>query len=180
MKGFQKTKILKPGETQHISLKVKGLQLKFWNEQKLEYVVYNGSYQFQLGKSSENIVDSATVNIRGKIMPKVFHVTVEPENLIFNVGDELDLTEKNKWIKSDIDRSEPHLVADHIVEAVYNNGTFLDPPDPRFAYKSSNNAVAQVSHDGIVRFVGSGVATITVTIDGVSGSTVFVVKQQGK
>lgn len=178
LKGFQKTKILEPGQTEHISLIVKGIQLTNWNEQDKKEIVYNGDYQFQLGKNSSDIVDSQTVNVQGTLTPKILYVTVEPENLTYKAGDELDLKGKNKWIESDVTPARKGFIpeADHIIEAVNNDESFADLSKMTINYKSSNNAIAQVSSDGIVKFIAQGVATISATIEGITGSAVFVVK----
>lgn len=178
LKGFQKTKLLQPGETQHISLVVHGDQLAFWNEEQMKELVYPGDYQFKLGENARDIVDSVKVHIEGTLTPKIAHVTLAPEALIYHVGDQVNLKAKNKWLADDTDpnREEPHPEADHILEAVYNDGRFADLNKIPIQYHSSNSAVAQVSQDGMVRFVGPGVVTISATIQGVTGSTVFVVK----
>ncbi|HKK46181.1 MAG TPA: glycoside hydrolase family 3 C-terminal domain-containing protein [Balneolaceae bacterium] len=178
LKGFQKTNELKPEETQHVTLKVKGSNLSFWNEDEMKRVVYNGTYQFKVGYNSRDFADSAAVNIQGNLTPKVTHVTVQPEAIVYHVGDTIDLNSKNQWIKSDIDpaREQPHEMADHIVEAVYNNSSFVDLSDKDVSYKSSDNSVAKVGEDGVVKATGKGVATITATVDGESGSAVIVVQ----
>ncbi len=178
LKGFQKTRNLKPGQTQHITLKVKAINLAFWNEQKLKRVVYNGSYQFQVGYNSHKIAGSKRVNIQGKLTPKVTHVTIQPPKLVYHVGETLNLNDKNKWIKSDIDQNmaQPHATADNIVETVRNNGSFINLAQAHVNYHSSDNSVAAVDADGVVKAKNPGVATIIATVDGVSGSTVIVVK----
>jgi len=180
LNGFQKTKMLEPGQTEHISLIVNCTQLANWNKYHKKEVVYNGNYQFQLAKNSSDIVDSQMVNIKGILTAKIVHVTVEPENLVYEVGDVLDLNSKNKWIESDVTAARKGFVpeADHIIEAVNNDGSFVDLSKTKINYHSSNDAVAQVSADGIVKFSGVGVVTITANIQGVSGSAVFAVKQK--
>ncbi len=178
LEGFQKTNDLKPGETQHITLNVKASNLSFWDESKLKSVVYNGAYQFQVGYNSSDIADSATVNIQGTLTPKVVHVTVQPEKLVYHVGDTINLKGKNKWIKSDVnpDREQTHAVADNIIEAANNDGSFVNLANAHVQYHSSDNLVATVSDNGMVKATGQGVTTISATVDGVSGSTVIVVK----
>lgn len=178
LEAFQKTKVLQPGQSQHITLTINLANLSFWDEDKLKSVVYDGSYQFQVGYNSSDIADSVDVNIQGALTPQVTYVTVQPEKLIYHVGDEVNLTGKNQWIKSDVrpDREEQHAVADHIVEAVNNDGSFVDLSNTHIFYKSSNNAVAKVGDNGVVDAVGRGVATITATVDGHSGSSVIVVE----
>lgn len=174
LEGFQKTEDLQPGQTQHISLKVNASNLAMWNENKLKSVVYNGVYGFQIGYNSRTMA----VNIQGELTPKIVHVTLQPEKLIYHVGETINLNGKNKWIKSDINpaREELHATADNIMEAVNNDGSFADLANARIIYQSNNQSVAQVNDKGIVKAVRIGVATITATVDGISGSMVMVVK----
>jgi len=111
--------------------------------------------------------------------PRVKHVTVQPEKLIYKVGETFDLNGRNRWIKSDInpEREQDHPTADHIVEVVYNNGSFVDLSQKEVQYQSSNTSVASISNDGIVKATGAGVATISAKVDGVEGSTVIVVRK---
>jgi beta-glucosidase-like glycosyl hydrolase len=178
LEGFQKTKDIQPGENQKITLTVNAADLAFWNEKELKSVVYNGVYQLQIGYNSSDIADSANVNIQGKLTPRITHVTVQPEQLIYHVGDIIDLKVKNKWIKSDVDpdQEEQHAVADNIIEAVNNDGSFVNLADTQIKYSSNNPSAASVSDNGIVKMLAPGVATITATIKNVSGTTVILVK----
>lgn len=178
LEGFQKTKTLQPGETQHISLTVKTSQLAMWNEKVMRSGVYNGTYQFQIGYNSRNIAASEPVNIQGTLTPKVTYVTVELPKLIYHTGETINLRGKNKWIKSDVNTAlaQPHPVADHIIEAVRNNDSFLNLRNANVHYSSNNYSIVRISTQGVLKAVGPGVATITATVDGIKGSTVLVVK----
>lgn len=178
LQGFRKTNILVPGQTEHISLHIKGIQLANWNQQEKKETVYSGTYQFQLGKDSHDIVDSQSVNMQGTLTPKVKYVTIEPENLVYQPGDELNLNGKNQWIASDVTLSRQDEIpeADHIIEAVNNDESFVDLSKVKVNYQSDNKEVAMVSPDGMVKFLSPGVVTISAVIDGVKGSAVFVVK----
>lgn len=179
LEGFQKTETLKPGQTQHIAINVKISQLAMWNEEAFKSMVYNGNYQFEIGYNSSDIAASKNVEIRGQLTPKVKYVTVELPKLIYHVGETFNLNGKNKWIKSDINTAlaQPHPIADNIVEAVLNNSSFLNLKNAKVQYSSNNDSVVKVSRDGKVKAVGPGVTTINVTVNGVSGSTVIVVKR---
>jgi beta-glucosidase len=178
LEGFQKTKTLQPGQSQHISISVKAGDLQLWNEQALKWVVYNGNYGFEIGYNASDITDSEPVSIHGKRVPKVKYVTVQPQKLIYNVGETFNMNGKNKWLKGDINenREQPHARADHIVEAVYNNGSFVHLANAQVQYSSNNKSVVRVNKNGLVKAIGRGVATISATVDGISGSTVIVVK----
>lgn len=140
--------------------------------------MHNGLYQFQVGYNSSDIADTADVNIQGELKPKVVYVTVQPEDLIYHVGETINLNDKNKWIKSDINPAleERHAVADNIIEAVNNDGSFVNLADAHIQYHSDHTSVASVSDKGIVKAISQGIATITATVNGVSGGTVIVIK----
>ncbi len=178
LEGFQKTTTLEPGQTEHITLNVKVSQLVLWNERDFRSVVYSGDYHFQIGFNSSDTAAIKNVNIQGQLTPKVQHVTVELPKLVYHVGETINLNGTNKWIKSDINTAlaQPHPEADNIVEAVYNNNSFVKLADANVYYSSNNESVVNVNQKGIVSAKGPGVATITVTVDGVSGSSVVVVK----
>jgi beta-glucosidase-like glycosyl hydrolase len=179
LEGFQRTGVLAPGRSQRISLAVKVPDLSEWDESSLKQVVYNGAYQFQVGANSATVAGAGTVRVRGAITPRVQYVTVQPDQVIFQPGQTLDLTGKNPWIAPDTNPSleQPHASADNIVEAVNNDQSFADLSRARVRYASSDPAVATVTRDGKLTAVGHGTATISVTVDGVTGTTPVVVQQ---
>ncbi|MBB3188101.1 glycoside hydrolase family 3 C-terminal domain-containing protein [Microbacter margulisiae] len=178
LEGFAKTEDLQPGQSQHITLTLTAANLALWNEKELKSMVYNGAYQIQLGYNSQDIASSNDVNIQGELTSQIEHVTLQPEQLVYPIGATVNLMDKNKWIESDIikAREERHAVADRILEAVNNDGSFVDLSKVHIHYQSNNPKVAKVNDAGVVKAVGTGVATITATINGVSGSMVMVVK----
>ncbi len=177
LEGFQKTAVLKPGQTQRIAVPVKISDLAFWNEQQHKNVVYDGRYQFQVASNAEDVMGAATVAIRGATRPRVSYVTVQPDQVIFTPGQRLDLTGKNPWIADDTTQATQHVPADNIVQAVNNDETFVDLAHTHVRYRSSNTNVATVSKTGTVQTIAAGVATISVTVKGVTGSTPVLVKQ---
>ncbi|HEY1643313.1 MAG TPA: glycoside hydrolase family 3 C-terminal domain-containing protein [Streptosporangiaceae bacterium] len=177
--GFRRTAVLQPGHTQHISLTVKVASLSFWDEQKLRQVVYDGPYQFGVGPDSGDIVASPRIQVTGTITPRVQYVTVQPDRVVFQPGDTLNLAARNPWIGNDTSPAleQPHASADNIVEAVDNNQSFIDLSHVKVSYHSSNPDVASVSPAGQVTMVAHGVATISATVNGVTGSAPVVVQQ---
>ncbi|MFI1092604.1 glycoside hydrolase family 3 C-terminal domain-containing protein [Streptomyces sp. NPDC020917] len=176
--GFRKTRVLQPGATQHITLRVNVPDLAFHDGQKAKDVVYEGTYRFDVGPDSATTAGSAAVAVRGSLTPHLRYVTVQPENVVYQAGDTVDLTARNQWIKDDTDpAAQPgrnmSVTADHVVEAVNDDGSFLDLSAARVTYRSSDPSVATVSPKGLVTAVGSGVATIDVTVNGVTGSAVI-------
>jgi len=180
--GFQKTKVLKPGQSQRLTLTAQIPGLEIWDANAMKSVVYDGAYGFAVGASSADIRSTATVRVTGSITPRVQTVTVQPDQTDFQVGQTLDLTGKNPWIADDTTGvgSVPQgrnmsVTADSIVEAADNDGSFADLSKAHVTYRSSDSRVATVDHKGLVTAVGTGAATITATVNGVSGSTPIVV-----
>ncbi|MGC9150987.1 MAG: glycoside hydrolase family 3 C-terminal domain-containing protein [Microbacter sp.] len=178
LNGFAKTSLLSPGDKEHITLKINLQDLARWDEDSLKSVVYNGNYQIQIAYNSSDVAESKTIKVEGELTPKIVHVTLLPEKLIYQVGEKFYLKNKNKWIESDVTpaREERHAVADRMLEAVNNDGSFVDLSKVKVHYQTNHPKVATVSDAGEVKAVGPGVATITATINGVSGSMVLVVK----
>jgi beta-glucosidase-like glycosyl hydrolase len=177
--GFQKTQVLAPGHSQHISITVAASSLSRWDENSLKQVVDPGNYQFQVATDADDVVDSGTVQVAGTLTPQVQYVTVQPGQTTFKPGDTVDLTGKNPWIADDTNaaQEQPHAVADNIVEAVNNDQSFVDLKNAKVSYLSSNPAVATVSPTGTVTTIAHGAAQISVTVNGVTGTMPVVVKQ---
>jgi beta-glucosidase len=175
--GFQKTDVLQPGQTETIAIPVKISDLALWDQQQHKDVVYDGTYQFQVATSSSDVVGSDTVAVTGAITPRVQYVTVQPDQVEFTPGQSLDLTGKNPWIKDDTGQADQHVPADNIVEAVNNDESFVNLANAHVTYASSNPAVASVSNTGTVQTIAAGTTTISVTVNGHTGSTPIVVKQ---
>ncbi|HEX4223430.1 MAG TPA: glycoside hydrolase family 3 C-terminal domain-containing protein [Pseudonocardiaceae bacterium] len=177
--GFQKTNVLKPGQSQNITLTVSLPSLTIWDQNAAKSVVYDGNYAFKVGTSASDIAGTATVAVTGALTPKVQEVTVQPDQVDYQVGQTLDLTGKNPWIKDDTDPTQEQrnlsITADNIVEAADNDGSFADLTKTPVSYRSSDPTVATVSDKGLVTAVGDGTATITATVNGVCGSTPIVV-----
>ncbi|MBM9503000.1 glycoside hydrolase family 3 C-terminal domain-containing protein [Actinacidiphila acididurans] len=176
--GFQKTGTLRPGATQHITLRVRVPDLAFHDGQQAKQVVYDGNYRFEVGPDATTTAGSARVTVHGSLTPHVKYVTVQPEAVVYDAGDTIDLTARNHWIKDDTDpTAQPGrnlgVTADHVVEAVNDDGSFLDLSGAKVRYTSSDPSVATVSGKGLVTAVGNGVATISATVHGVTGSAVI-------
>ncbi|MEC3992125.1 glycoside hydrolase family 3 C-terminal domain-containing protein [Actinacidiphila sp. DG2A-62] len=176
--GFQKTRNLRPGETQHVTLRVRVADLAFHDGGSARQVVYDGGYRFEAGPDSATTAGSATVTVRGKLTPHVQYVTVQPESVVYDAGATVDLTARNRWIKDDTDpTAQPGrnlaVTADHVVEAVNDDGSFVDLSKAGVRYSSSDPSVATVSKKGVVTTVGNGVATIRATVGGVTGTAVI-------
>jgi beta-glucosidase len=179
LEGFRRTNVLAPGHSQHIKLTVPVASLSFWDEAALKQVVYNGPYTFGVGPNSADMAAQGNVAVKGYLTPRVQYVTVEPDQVIFNPGQTLNLTGANPWLAPDTDPAleQKHAPAANIVEAVDNNQAFVNLSQAHVTYYSSNPRVASVSKSGVMTAVGDGVTNINVTVNGVTGSTPIVVQQ---
>nr|WP_053212105.1 glycoside hydrolase family 3 C-terminal domain-containing protein [Streptomyces antibioticus] len=178
--GFKNTGVLQPGEKLHVTLPVKASDLSVWNPSTSKQTVFPGAWTLKVASGSATVQSTATVTVTGTLTPKVTTVTVQPGKLVYHAGETLDLTRKNPWIKDDTDpakeQRDTSITADDIVEAVDNDQSFADLSKTSVTYSSSNPAVATVNSAGIVTAGADGVATIKVTVGGVTGSMVMVVK----
>jgi beta-glucosidase-like glycosyl hydrolase len=177
--GFQRTSTLAPGQSQRITLTVPVSSLSFWDEKKLQQVVYDGTYDFGVGGSSSAMAVIGPVTVSGGLTPRVRYVTVQPGQVMFTPGQTLNLTGTNPWIAPDTNASleQRHAPAASIVEAVRTDQSFVNLSQAKVSYSSSNPSVASVNSRGVMTAVGAGVATISVAVDGVTGSAVVVVQQ---
>ena len=179
--AFQKTRVLRPGQTQHLTLRVKVSDLALWDTAHSRETVSNGTYRFRLGTDAASIVAERNVRVTGTLKPTVQYVTVQPEAVAYNAGQTFSLAAANRWLADDTNASEQpdrdlNVHADKIVEAVNSDQSFVDLSRAHVSYASSDPRVASVDKEGRVRAIKDGVATITVTVDGVRGSAPIVVR----
>ncbi|HZC51977.1 MAG TPA: glycoside hydrolase family 3 C-terminal domain-containing protein, partial [Mycobacterium sp.] len=179
--GFAKTNQLAPGQSQHVNIKVPLSNLSMWDTAASREAVTDGTYTFKIGTDATDIVASKDVQVTGALTPHVQYVTVQPPAVDYQAGQSLDLTGTNKWLADDTNPAEEtdrnlNIKADNIIEAVNNNESFVDLSTAHVKYASSNPSVASVDSNGVVHAIKDGVATITVTVNGVSGSTPIVVQ----
>lgn len=175
--GFAKTRTLRPHQSQRVTLAVPLRQLSMWNEATRRQEVHTGRYQFVVGPDSATAALRDAVRVTADATPRLRAVTVQPPQVTFAPGDRLDLTGDNPWIADDTGQAAQHVKATRIVEAVRSDQTFADLRQARITYRSSNPRVAAVRPDGTVRLGATGVATLSVTVGGVTGSVPVTVKE---
>jgi hypothetical protein len=179
--GFQKTGQLRPGQSQHVNLKVKLSDLALWDTAHSRAAVTDGTYKFSVGTDATHLVATKTVQVAGSLTPQVQYVTVQPQSVAYQVGQTIDLTGANKWLADDTNTAEEPdrnlgIAANNVVEAVNSDQSFVDLRSAHVKYTSSDPTVASVDSNGLVRAIKDGVATITVDVNGVSGSAPIVVQ----
>jgi beta-glucosidase len=175
--GFAKTHVLRPGQTQRVSLALTLSQLSVWNAQARRQEVPRGDYRLAIGPDSATAALRGTLPVTADARPRLQAVTTQPPKSLFAPGETMDLTADNPWIRDDTAQADDHVKASHVVEAVRSDQTFVDLRHARITYRTSNPRVAQVSPKGVVTTVATGVATIGVTVDGVTGSFPIAVKE---
>jgi beta-glucosidase-like glycosyl hydrolase len=179
--AFQKTQRLAPGQKQRLTLRVRVADLALWDTAHSRFAAPEGTYRFRIGTDSATTVAERDVRVTGRGRPSVKYVTVQPESVVYRAGQTFNLAGTNRWLADDTKRAEEpdrnlKVRADHIVEAVNDDQSFADLSRAHVRYTSSDPSVASVDRDGKVRAVKDGVATITATVDGVSGSAVIAVQ----
>ena len=65
LKGFAKTGLLKPGESETVTIELTSRDFAHWNDECNAYVHYTGEYEIQIAKNANEIVLSAPVDIEG-------------------------------------------------------------------------------------------------------------------
>ncbi|HUR02580.1 MAG TPA: glycoside hydrolase family 3 C-terminal domain-containing protein, partial [Nonomuraea sp.] len=61
--GFHKTKVLRPGATEHVALTVKIADLALWDAKTMRSYVPAGTYRFEVGAGSADIAASSLVRV---------------------------------------------------------------------------------------------------------------------
>ncbi len=69
LKGFAKTKLLKPGESETVKFELTSRDFAHWSEDLKAYVHYTGEYEIQIAKNANDIVLTSPVDIDG-VLPK--------------------------------------------------------------------------------------------------------------
>ena len=181
LRGFARSRVLEPGQRQRFEFTVKLSDLSFWDNQQHRRRVYPGIYLFQLGPDSGTVSQQRTLWIGEEPTPRIQLVTVKPGQVVFAPGETLDLTARNPWLADDTDPAHQpgrdlSVTADRIVEAVRTDETFADLRKANVRYATSDPRVVTVDPHGILTARQPGVATVEVTVDGVTGATPIVVR----
>lgn len=75
LKTFAKTRLLKPGESQELTLEVETAQLASFDESRSAWIMEPGNYLLRVGTSSADTVVAATIQLDGKaVVSKVTNI----------------------------------------------------------------------------------------------------------
>ena len=66
LKAYAKTRLLKPGESQTLTLQVKTADLASFDESASAWVVAEGAYQFLVGVSSQDIKATLSADVKAQ------------------------------------------------------------------------------------------------------------------
>lgn len=158
LKAFDKV-ALKAGEKKTVTLDLDLSDCYFWDEDAGHNVYDQGKYTIQVGPSSADATALETsFTMDGELTPELANVTVRGDRLLLNAAN------ASKVVTAE-------------VTATMNDDSFHELKAGEVKYTSSNDKVAMVDENGIVRPVASGVASITaaVTVNGKTMSESFPV-----
>lgn len=79
LKGFVKTKLLSPGETQTVSFEIKADDLASYNSDSMEWIADAGKYTVKVGASSANIKLSGNFELTKNIVTEKCHKVLIPK-----------------------------------------------------------------------------------------------------
>jgi beta-glucosidase len=161
--GFQKV-FLAPGQTRHITFPVKASDLAFFNETSNRYQVDDGRYGLQLGTSSSDIAEQASIRVTGTLRPAPQTVTVQP----VMPGDAANDVAQRVFfpVGATIVPQVTVSLSDQSLTGYITKGQSTPLlPGTIVRYTSDRPHVVNVSAGGsILRAVGAGPATITATV----------------
>ena len=176
LEGFQKV-TLNAGETKTVDFTVEVPDLAFFDNDLNKWVVDNGRYGVQISTSSAdaNIQLQDYVQVSGTLTPILEVVTVKPHQ----ADDEaLDIPARVIYQKGRtiVPQVTVAMNDDTLYGYILKDNSKPFPAGMTFEYSSNRPEVVSVGVDGVIRAVGGGVATVTVTVnyEGVSKSTHFV------
>jgi hypothetical protein len=174
--GFRRTRALRPGASQRITIAVPLIErLRHWNAKLGREVVYPGAWRFRIGRSSRSIVRSLPVRITGSIPRTIATVSLAPPLSALNTGQTLDLRGRNPWLDG-LAPTQYQRDGDTIISAVRRDDSFADLTNVPITFTSNRPDVLRVDANGLVTAAAPGVATLTVKVGSATASAPFVVR----
>jgi len=78
LKGFSKTRLLQPGESQPVTFSIREADLVSYHTDKSEWIADEGQYMVKIGASSRDIKQTATFKVGSKIVTETDHKVLQP------------------------------------------------------------------------------------------------------
>ncbi|WP_345630256.1 glycoside hydrolase family 3 C-terminal domain-containing protein [Rugosimonospora acidiphila] len=179
LEGFQKVSV-PAGHTKRVTLPIKIADLAFYNEKDQRFEVDPGAYGIQLSTSSadSDIQAQGTINVKGALTPKPSVLTAQPR--IMTTDDARGISQRVMFPEGvTIDPGLTVAMNDDSLSGWIAPGQSKSfPAGMTFSYSSDRPQVVSVDHNGKIRTVANGAATVTATVryKGKSASTSFVVR----
>jgi beta-glucosidase len=82
LKGFKKTNLLKPGESQVINFDISKMDLASFDQKLSSWVAEKGTYSVKIGASSKDIKETATFTVGGDLVVKKESSALLPNGII--------------------------------------------------------------------------------------------------
>src|SRR5206468_1194236 len=82
LKGFAKTGLLQPGQSQTINLVIEPKDLASYDSQREAWIADAGSYKLLIGSSSKNIRQSGTFTLAKELVVEKNHSALKPQTPI--------------------------------------------------------------------------------------------------
>lgn len=167
LKGFVKTQLLQPGETETVEIELNVRDMYLFSEADQKDFVPEGGYTAYIAKNANDTSIAETFEVTGTLASELKTVKAVPDGVSLN-----------GLIREDGTALESVTNVKANLSAVMSDEVFYDLANADVKYESSNSNVATVDANGTVSSGATeGVATITctVTIDGVTKTDSFPV-----
>ncbi len=167
---------LRPHETRRVDFTIDVPDLAFFDAGAGRYAVAQGIYGLQLSTSSRDVAQQAFVTVTGELRPRPVVVTAKPR-----AGDDAAQAILQRVVFPPNTVIDPQLTVAMRDDTLYGYVTKGAgrplPQGMRVHYRSNRPEVVSVSDAGVLRTVGSGVATVSASVEygGTGASTEFVV-----
>lgn len=139
--GYKKV-FVRAGETVTVHIPIKVTDISFWSNREKKFVVEEGTYRIEAGASSADIREAVTVHISGKWNAQLRTVYALADKYCYAPGEEGMLQ----------------------VSAALDDCTHLNLLRFHPSFTSTDESVATVTDEGVIRAVGRGVCTIKVSV----------------
>jgi beta-glucosidase len=162
LETFQKVS-LAPHQTRRVTFTLNVANLAFFDENANAYEVDNGRYGLQLASSSADVAAQRFIRVTGRLFPTPTVVTAKP----VATGDAAQGIAQRVFFPPEA-TVDPQLTVSLSDQSLYGYLTLGQstklPAGMTVWYGSDRPSVVKVGHDGTIRTVAPGVATVTATV----------------